>query len=278
MKEKLYALNESDRRILNNLQRDMNEWRAVRGRGLPNPPLPDPGSRVFIAKVVTPTGIPAATSVLEPGVGQVALRKLLWERAASDSADTPDDNPIRYVRGVDGLQEDSTDDYIQYAYNMGNAIIPFETYVHVALLANGKYVIMDMPVTTEGAPSSGGVCGCYCVDAGDVEVDGIETVSQWQVRLAEVSEAQLNGRIYLPSTMHTLTLNEGSSSDSVAGAVGNWFKDVSSELVAEYNSGADATAATNPTGNIEFDRSVSGYTTMVLSIYGTVPDESTSGS
>lgn len=275
MKEKLYALNESDRRLIINLQRDMNEWRATRGRGLPDQPLPDPGSRVFIAKVVSTAGIPVAASATEPGIGQIAIRKLLWDPAPSDSTFDPDVDLTRYIRGIDGLEEDSTENYIRVCYNISTDVSwDLDDYVFVVLLANGYYVALDLPrFSREGIPGAGsGSCGCSCTPAGDVEVDGVETVSQWQVLLPTITETQLHGTIRLPTNRHTLVLNEGSTSDSVSGNVGNWYKDISDELVATYNNGDDATTATNPTGHIELDKSSGGYTTLTLNIYGTVPD------
>lgn len=280
MKKEQISLSNADVRELRAMYRDVREYRNLRSGRKPELVLPEHGSRVFIAKVVSTNGIPIASSPTTPGVGQIAIRKLFWEPADSDSTPNPEEDTTRYIRGIDGLEEESTNDYVRPCYNLSEELsFELDEYVLVILLANGHYVVIDTPkFSREGIPGvSSGSCGCFCIDAGDVEVDGIETTSQFTVILPQVTEVQLNGIIYLPTNRHVLVLNEGSASGSVAGDVGNWFKDVSDELVAEYNSGADATTATNPTGNIEFDRSVSGYTKMILSIYGTVPDESDSG-
>lgn len=114
-----------------------------------------------------------------------------------------------------------------------------------------------------GAPVAG-ACECFCLEEGNVVVNGVETTSKWSVQMGVEVFRQTYGSITFPAGSYELTLDEGGAS---------WSLDIGDLLTAEYLSGADATADTVMDGTLTMSFDSYGNLNVQLCVDGTVPEE-----
>lgn len=122
-----------------------------------------------------------------------------------------------------------------------------------------------VPIIGAGSSSgANGPCPCLCIGNGDIVVEGVETSSEFSVSLIAIIEFQANGWITLPAGNYIITWVEDDQ---------HWILDIGDELIATYNSGADATGDTTMDGTLTFTKDDSGKTVLELCFTGTVPVE-----
>lgn len=257
MNEPMHYLTARDRQTLDEMYRDLQAWRAMRGRRKSDKTDSDPGVRWFLGEVIETGGIDVAADEDTPSFGEVRIKKL----EVPDGGD-PEDPEREIVTATRFTDEDATIEHVYnvsttYSYDEGDRCL-------VAMLTTGLHIILPLSITSGGGGGGGGGCGCTCIDRGDITVDGVETTSLWSVYLSEIRDKQTYGDIILPAGYYELEYDEG----------GNyWFLNVGDLLIAQYSSGADATAAVTMDGTLTFYKSNGGRTKLILQITGTVPQD-----
>ncbi len=92
-----------------------------------------------------------------------------------------------------------------------------------------------------GSNSPGDECPCFCVENGDLILNGTDVALQYTVSLPELIWKQQYGTIKLPAGDYTLTWNPGRQL---------WVLDIGDLLIATFNDGSDATNLTTMDGEI----------------------------
>lgn len=261
------------RRMLQDIQQIRNDRGSSRYKG--DVPFEDFGSNFYFGKVATQNGI-GKSSATNTANGEVIILKVTRPMGSSATlarritTATTEANVPKRVR----------------AHNVNPSIaFKFDQLVWVVRLANGAFVVL--PLTNDGG-SGGGCCDCISLKHGDINVDGVETTSVWNVKLSEIKYRQLFG---------TVTIKEGEYSLIWSPSDGYWRHEfLAGSMAATFLSGEDAEdyvtlGGDNGSGSGSgsdglpeitavaiLRRNDSGYTTLKITIDGDVPDELTLGS
>ena len=129
---------------------------------------------------------------------------------------------------------------------------------------NAANVITVVSKATGTSVTAASVCGCHCLDEGDIIVNGVETTSKWSVRMVAEVFKQTYGKIMFPSGDYVLTYDD---------TAGVWLLDIGDVLTAVYLSGEDATADMELDGTLTMGFDSYGAPYISLCVEGTVPEE-----
>lgn len=112
--------------------------------------------------------------------------------------------------------------------------------------------------------SSSSVCPCFCLEAGDILVNGIETTAHWNIKMANEVFQQEFGSITFPQGEYLLEKNPSAD---------EWTLDIGAFLTSAYTSGVSATVATTMDGTLTMGFDPYGGLYVTLCVDGEVPEE-----
>jgi hypothetical protein len=264
------------RRMLQDIQQIRNERGS--GRYKSNVPFEDFGSNFYFGKVATANGIGKSSASI-PTVGQITILRI----------DVPvGSSPLSTLsRRITTPTTEANVEKKIWAYNVNPAItFKFAQLVWVVRLANGAFVVL--PLTNDGSGTGGGCCDCISIRSGDINVDGVETTSVWNVKLSAINYRQLFGTVTIKEGEYSLIWSPSDGywkHEFIAGSMAATF--LSGENAEDYvtlggdngsGSGSGSDGLPDITAVAILRRNDSGYTTLKITIDGDVPDELTLGS
>lgn len=196
------------------------------------------------------------------GIAPFFQRKfIITEQGCDDTSDQDEDNETDYWTVYPRYFNASTSTWLTDSRGDGYCLdtlgLDQEFAVGdevVAYWDPQRGALVPVSSTSSRPQLNSGTCGCVCIDQGDIVVSSYETSSVMVVALSELENEETHGRVLLPANEHELTYNVG---------LGYWYKDVSDELIAYYNSGNPYTL-TGVTATIVFKHNDGDYMSLEI--------------